>query len=73
MTQPSARRHALLIKIIVAICGSALVAAILLLSPLWGICILLSIVAGGAAFELTVSTRWVTHRYLQVLSERGEY
>ena len=68
MAQTSARRHALLIKIIVAVCGSALVAAILLLSPLWGICILLSIVAGGAAFELTVSTRWVAHRYLQILS-----
>ena len=68
MAQTTARRHALLIKIIVAICGSALVAAILLLSPLWGICILLSIVAGGAAFELTVSTHWVTHRYLQALS-----
>ena len=68
MAQPSSRRHALLIKIIVAVLGSALVAAILLLSPLWGICILLSIVAGGAAFELTGSTHWVTHRYLQVLS-----
>ncbi len=68
MQQSSSRSRALLIKILVAVCGSALVAAILLCAPLWGICILLSIVAGGAAYELTAPTRFVTKRYLRILT-----
>ena len=64
----SSRRPALLIKTAVAICGSALCVAVLLKAPLWGVCILLSLVAGLAGYELTAATGFVKHRYLIALS-----
>ena len=69
MKQSSNKRGgALAVKVIVAVCGSAMCAAILLKAPLWGICILLSVVTGGAAYELTAPTHFVTHRYLRILT-----
>lgn len=62
------RGGALAIKAAVAVCGSAMCIAVFLKAPLWGICIFLSVVAGGAAYELTAPTQFVTHRYLRILT-----
>ena len=63
-----ARKKALLVKALVAVCGSAGSVCVLLMAPTWGVCIFLSVVAALAAYEFTTATRFVTHRYLVVLS-----
>ena len=52
-TKEPARKKALLVKVLVAVFGSALVCFVLLGAPLWGVCLFLSLVAGLSAFELT--------------------
>lgn len=63
-----ARKKALLVKALVAVVGSAGSVCVLLMTPIWGVCIFLSVVAALAAYEFTTATRFVTHRYLVVLS-----
>ena len=63
-----ARKKALLVKALVAVCGSAGSVCVLLMAPTWGVCIFLSVVAALAAYEFTTATRFVTHRYLVVLT-----
>ena len=63
-----ARKKALLVKALVAVVGSAGSVLVLLKAPAWGVCIFLSVVAALAAYEFTTATRFVTHRYLVVLS-----
>ena len=63
-----ARKKALLVKALVAVVGSAGSVCVLLMAPIWGVCIFLSVVAALAAYEFTTATRFVTHRYLVVLS-----
>lgn len=63
-----ARKKALLVKALVAVVGSAGSVCVLLMAPTWGVCIFLSVVAALAAYEFTTATRFVTHRYLVVLS-----
>ena len=63
-----ARKKALLVKVLVAVFGSALVCFVLLGAPLWGVCLFLSLVAGLSAFELTKATGFVRQNYLIALS-----
>lgn len=63
-----ARKKALLVKALVAVLGSAGSVLVLLMAPAWGVYIFLSVVAALAAYEFTTATRFVTHRYLVVLS-----